>query len=472
MALTIANNVSSLTAQHHLGRSSRELDKSLEKLASGLKVNRGADGPTALVISEKQRAQIAGLKQAIDNTEKGISLVQTAEGALAEINSLLVKIRSLAIDSANTGVNDDDALRANQQEIDNALDTIDRIANNTQFGIKKLLDGTGGINGTTSDPNVTFLSGNSDTTAGIYAVNITTPAERAVIETVTQQTAPLAADEILTINSVRISLNTGSTQTDVINRINEFTDQTGVIADNNTVDGRTRIYSVQFGTTAEIQVNSNVADAVDSSGFGTTILNDLGANVAGSIDGSAFTGDGAVAVSTSGPSDGLRLLIGEAADPVFTVTGLLGNVFVEDNSLVFQIGPNQYQSAKVAIDSVVPTSLGLENNSPSFTSLADIRVDSADSAQQTIGVVDAAIDDITTLRGLLGAFQQNTLDSTANSLRATLENTVNAESVIRDTDFAEEVANFTKHQVLVQAGTSVLSSANQSAQLVLSLLNG
>ncbi len=472
MALTIANNVSSLTAQHYLGRSSRGLNSSLEKLASGLKVNRGADGPSALVISEKQRAQIAGLRQAIDNTEKGISLVQTAEGALAEINSLLVKIRSLAIDSANTGVNDDDALRANQQEIDNALDTIHRIANNTQFGIKKLLDGTGGIDGTTSDPNVTFLSGDSNTTAGIYSVNIIAPGERAVVETATPQTLPLAAEEILNINGVRISLNVGSTQTDVINRINEFTDQTGVIADDNTTDGRTRIYSVHYGTTAEIQVNSDLADAADSSGFGTPILQDFGANVAGTIDGSLFTGDGNVALATSGPAEGLRLSIGEDADPVFTVTGTLGNVFVEDNSLVFHIGANQYQTAKVAISSVAPEALGLANDSTMFTSLADIRVDSADGAQQTLGVVDTAIDDITTLRGLLGAFQQNTLDSTANSLRVTLENTVNAESVIRDTDFADEVTEFTKHQVLLQAGTSVLSSANQTAQLVLSLLNG
>ena len=136
MALTIANNVSSLTAQHNLGRASKGVARSVERLSSGVKVNRGADGPAALVISEKQRAQIAGLQAAIENSEKAVSLVQTAEGALSEINSLLVKVRSLAIDSANSGVNDADALAANQAEIDNALDTINRIANNTQFGNK------------------------------------------------------------------------------------------------------------------------------------------------------------------------------------------------------------------------------------------------------------------------------------------------------------------------------------------------
>src|SRR5262245_6558066 len=147
MGLVIANNVASLTGQHNLLRTSSALAKSLERLSSGLKINRGADGPAALVISEQQRAQISGLEKAIENTEKAVSMVQTAEGALNEINSLLVRIRGLALDSANAGVNDTNALAANQAEVDNALDTIDRIAANTQFGQKHLLDGSAGMNG-------------------------------------------------------------------------------------------------------------------------------------------------------------------------------------------------------------------------------------------------------------------------------------------------------------------------------------
>ncbi|MDG1512229.1 MAG: flagellin, partial [Mariniblastus sp.] len=143
--LGIQNNVSALNAQHNLSRSQNNLNTSIERLSSGFKVNRGADGPAALVISEKQRAQIAGLKTAIDNTDKAVAVVQTAEGALTEINSLLVKARSLSIDSANTGVNDADALAANQAEIDNVLDTINRIAANTQFGDSNLLDGSSGL---------------------------------------------------------------------------------------------------------------------------------------------------------------------------------------------------------------------------------------------------------------------------------------------------------------------------------------
>src|SRR5436305_1657360 len=145
MSLSITNNVASLTAQNNLSRTSGMLSTSLERLSSGLKINRGADGPAALVISEQQRAQIAGLQTAIDNSSKAIAMVQTTEGSLNEMNSLLVQVRSLALDSANSGVNDANAQAANQTEIANALSTIDRIAANSQFGTKKVLDGSAGI---------------------------------------------------------------------------------------------------------------------------------------------------------------------------------------------------------------------------------------------------------------------------------------------------------------------------------------
>ena len=469
MALTIVNNVSALTAQQNLGRASSSLSKSVERLSSGLKINRGADGPAALVISEKQRAQIAGLRAAIDNSEKAVSLVQTAEGALSEINSLLVKIRSLAIDSANSGVNDSDALAANQAEIDNALDTINRIANNTQFGTRKLLDGSAGINGTSNSSDVTFLKGTSDTTAGSYAITVTTAGERATQSAATDQTQDLAQDEILTINGVSISLTAGLTQNQVVDRINQFTAQTGVIAD---VDGTTtRLYTQSFGLSAEISVVSNVADASDSSGFGTTTLTDQGVDIVGTIGGTSFTGSGNVLTADSTAAKGLSVQIAaSSSDPTTTGTSVTATISVTDNSLQFQIGPNQNQTANIAIDRVNPVALGFGVVGNQFNNLNEIDVTSASKANDSLAVIDAAIDDITNLRGTLGAFQQNTLEATANNLRATLENTVNAESVIRDTDFAEEISNFTKSQVLVQAGTSALANANQIPQLVLSLL--
>ena len=473
MGLSVANNVTSITAQHNLNKASMGVAKSVEKLSSGLKINRGADGPAALVISEKHRAQIAGLNQAIDNTEKASSVVQTAEGALNEINSLLVKVRTLAIDSANSGVNDDDALAANQAEITNALDTINRIANNTQFGEKKLLDGSAGITGTATDADVTFLKATSTTTAGTYSLEVTTVGERALVDSATSgtaQTAALATDEILTVNNVSVSLTAGMSQVQVVNRINEFTAQTGVIAD---VDGgATRLYSEAFGSAQSMTVVSNVAAAGTSSGFGTTAVTDTGIDVIGEIDGTQFTGVGNVLTANSGVTKGLSVSFaaGTGANAFETVTGVQGNLTVTDNSLVFQIGANKDQTANIAIHKVNPNGLGLGVVGNQFSNLNEIEVTSGTKAQDALEVIDAAIDDVTNLRGALGAFQSNTLESTANNLRATLENTVNAESVIRDTDFASEIAAFTKGQVLVQAGTSMLSNANQIPQSVLSLL--
>ncbi len=470
MGLVIANNVASINAQNNLNRANNNLAKSVERLSSGLKINRGADGPAALVISEKQRAQISGLKQAIQNSEKAVSVVQTAEGALNEINSLLVKARSLALDSANAGVNDADSLAANQAEIANILDTVDRIANNTQFGTKKLLDGSAGLNGVSTDADTTFLGATADTSAGSYAVVVTTEGERATASNGTNQTAALTAAEQLTVNGVAISLNAGLTQAQVIDRVNEFTSQTGVVAEN--VAGDTRLYSIGFGANNTIDVVSDTAAAADSSGFGTTAINDTGVDVVGTIGGTSFNGIGNILSATSGAAQGLTVQFAvDPANAIETVDGAQGSIAVTDNSLVFQIGPNSNQTATIGISKVNASSLGLGVTGNQFGNLSSIDVTSAAGAQDSIGIIDSAIDDVTNLRGDLGAFQQNTLESTASNLRVTLENTISAESVIRDTDFAEEIANFTKQQVLVQAGTSVLGNANQLPQLVLSLLN-
>ena len=246
--------------------------------------------------------------------------MQTAEGALNEINSLLVKIRSLTLDSANAGVNDANTLAANQAEIENALDTINRIANNTQFGSKKLLDGSAGISGTTNDADVSFLRGTSATVGGQYAINVTTAGTRATRDAATVQTTTLAADETLTINNISVTLNAGMTQAQVVSRINDFTSQTGVIADVNGVGGRTRLYSVAFGSSESLDVQSDTAAAGTSSGVGTTLLQNTGTDIVATIGGTSFTGVGNVVTATSGNMKGISLRLNAAASTVATVT--------------------------------------------------------------------------------------------------------------------------------------------------------
>lgn len=142
MSLRINHNIAALDAQRNLAMTTRSIALVMEKLSSGYRINKASDDPAGLVISEQFRAQIAGLNRAIQNSEGSINMIQTAEGALNEINSLLVSMRELAIHAANEGFNDANQLAADQAEIENAIRTIDRIAANTQFGTKKLLDGS------------------------------------------------------------------------------------------------------------------------------------------------------------------------------------------------------------------------------------------------------------------------------------------------------------------------------------------
>ncbi len=482
MGLTLTNNVASLNAQNNLTKTSGMLGKSLERLSTGLKVNRGADGPAALVISETQRAQISGLRAAIDNTNKAVSLVQTGEGALNEMNTLLNKVRSLAVDSANSGVNDTTAQAANQAEITNILGSVDRIASTTKFGNKALFDGNAGITGNTSVSTTQFVGADPTTKAGSYAVEVTTAAEKAnVTAGGPVQATPLTQDETLNVNGVQIKLTSGMSQSQVIDQINQYSTQTGVTADLAGLAGSaTRLTSNTFGAEAKVTVFSDRAAAPSgpgpyvSSGFGTASVTDSGVDLAGTIDGVAATGKGNVLTSTNGDSKGVQVAVqsavpvGPAPNPVATVSGTQGNVNVQDNSLTFQVGANSGETVKVSFDKLNTGNLGVGASSL-YSSLSQIDTSNGAEALKTI---DKAIADVTDLRGRLGAFQSNTLESTANNLRNTLENTTAAESVIRDTDFASEIANFTKYQTQMQAGSTVLGNANQITQLVAGLLRG
>ncbi len=519
MGLSIANNIASLTAQNHLTHTQSLLSKSLERLSSGLKINRGGDGPAALVISEQQRAQIAGLQAAIDNTSKAVALVQTTEGALNEVNSLLVKIRSLAIDSANEAVNDSSALAANQSEISNALDTINRIANNTQFGSKKLLDGSLGATVTRSD--VANVSVESQLTTGLanvnladgnYQLKITTafvPAAAAVAATSTSGiTITGGADPFFNdaaagagnaVNAAAVQNNSYFTENGSIvvgNNVYAFTANDKVsdlLATINANDTRFNISlddnTSQFTVTA---LNGGVADnGVQVQILGNTIQGTLAATAGGTdavaeVDAAGEIVD-SLGASLSSPilltakplSDGTVLentALGIQFDVDNTAaqsTGVKGNVYsvsTSGSAAIFQIGANAGQTASLSVQAVNPSNLGKNILGNQFTDLSQIDVTVTDGAQDSLAVVDKAIGEISVLRADLGAFQQNTLESTASNLRSTLENTTAAESVIRDTDFAAETANFTKYQVMMQVGTSVLTNANSTAQLVLGLL--
>ncbi len=533
MSLAINTNVTSMIAQQNLSRTSSNLATSLQRLSSGLKINSGADGPAALVISQEQQSQIAGLQAAIDNTSKGVSMIQTAEGALSEINTLLTKVRGLAVDSANAAVNDPTSLTANQSEITNALETITNIAKTTQFGSTKLLDGT--LGAVTTQTNLaagnTSIFESSKTTGldamnlpvGTYKLEITQPKVDDKASTVTHvltaetgvdhanffndgATVPTGVDASavtndsvfqeagqISVGKYAVSYSLGDTVGDTIAALNNVSGNqyTVSLSDTDhkfTVTAKAGNGAAGDGAVLRIAGSTYQGEVTPTTG-GVTAVHDAAGKIVDSNGNTvanlvAKTGsDGTVLVNSNvAGQDTIEFDLANDNDTspsgAYAVAGTKYSVYsvaTAGNGAVFQIGGNAGQTASISIGDMQASALGtgaLEQDGitpNSFASLADINVQTG-SAQDALAVIDKAVSEVSTLRGNLGAFQANTLQATATNLQTTLSNTAAAESTIQDTDFAAETANYTKDQVLLQAGTTVLANSNQIPQLVLQLL--
>ncbi len=480
MSFRINNNISAINAHRILARNDFEMSRSLERLSSGLKINSAGDDPAGLVISENMRAQITGLNQAIENSELAATMVQTAEGALTEVHALLNSMRELALHAANEGAVSAEDLAADQAEIDNALSTLQQIADNTQYATKKLLNGTGGTTGTVLDGTAQFVGASAKTSSGDFTIAVTTQAEKAAV--VTGNTAAItsiAADETLTIvnntsgMTVTVDLEAGDNAQTIADKMNAVTDITGLVV---TTDGTDiTATSQEFGSAADytIYTDTQATDGTQS-GFTTAGTSDTGVDVVGTFtfSGTAYqaTGVGAVLSGRSStPAEGLRVHYSGA-------TGAdVGTVQVSNQALTFQIGANGGQTAEVSMADMSTRRLGRGldagfDGTNQFKSLAEISVLDADKATDAIAVIDKAIADVNSVRGELGAFQGNTLESSLSNLRVAQENLIAAESVIRDTDMAAEVASFTRGQILVQSASAMLAQANAAPSIVLSLL--
>ena len=512
MSLRVNTNIAAVNTHRNLTVNSADQAKTMERLSSGLKINRGADGPASLVISERLRAQTAGLKQAIDNSENGVSLVQTAEAALDEVSSALINARQLAVHAANEAVNDEFMLRADQQEINNILSTVNRIAQNTQFGKKNLLDGSKGATGVVSGANLEFVGATQATkTSGPsgYDIHITQAARRAqTTGTIALTNDIIDRGEQLTIiegaKTVNFQTIKGETVENNLNALNAAIKEAGLNVDLIRPEERTsdanapQIVSLrhkEFGSEHSFKVSSTTAGLLSTqSDVYDTITNGL--DVQGEINGEEATGKGQILTGNkgNGNTEGLAIrYTGEAlpgqANPVdlpqpATQTDQLtqasmgnlptvkaGTISLSQNALVFQIGANAEQTTALALRNMRTNSLGtgVENTS-SFQSLADIDVTSAAKAQDAMRVLDRALEEVSSTRAEIGAFQKNNLESNLNYLRIAHENVMSSESVIRDADMAEEMTSFTRNQIMVDSSTAMLAQANQRAQSVLQLL--
>jgi flagellin len=507
MSLRINHNVSAINSHRHLQANQADMSKTLERLSSGLKINRAADSPASLVISQQMRAQIAGLNQAIDNSENAVSLVQTAEANMAEISNLLTSIRQLAIHAANEGVNDEVMLEADQKEIDNALHTIDRIAKQAQFGTKRLLDGSRGAAGTTTGENLEFVGASlksGDSREHGFDVKINQIATKAKIDGTAALTNEMikAGEQLTVIEDGKMAMytsNAGDTAETVVQNLKSEIDRNGLQVDIalNQDTGTIELKHREYGTGHQFQAISSTAGILsDKSG---EILNSTdGQDIAGTINGESAVGKGQILTGVAGAAcvDGLSVRYygdgKEIKPPDCIVADLeaeegaktpdqkqeippegasVGRVYVAQNSLQFQVGANRKQTVGISVKAADPESLGRGVVTRSgFESLADIDVRNFQNAQDAILLVDAAINEIASARGELGAFQKNTLESNLNNIRIANENLISSESVIRDVDMAKEMATFTRNQIMTQSATAMLAQANQVPQNVLQLL--
>jgi flagellin len=477
-ALVINHNTQAMNTHRNLLNVDRELKTSLEHLSTGLRVARAADGPATLMISEQMRAQVASVLQALRNSETSVSMVQTTESALDEMNKLLVSVRQLSVHAANEGANDRNMLEADQFEIKNALESVDRIAQFAQFGTRKILDGSNGVSGLAAGKGLTFLKASTRTRSSPdegYEVRVTQAASKS------EMTGKAALTKEIIDKGVTLSLQesgrvasyttrAGEDVSTVVRNLQSAVDQNGLrVTVSATPDGNLHIQHHDFGADSKFVVVSSEPDILSGSG-GIPLSVQNGKDISGTINDQLTFGKGRILTAGTGTeADGLQVLFeGEQpSDPKVAV----GRVNVTQNSLVFQVGPNVGQRVRIALNALSAHALGTNvPNESKFENLSQVDVRNAQGAQDTMLLVDKAIDDLNVVRGNLGAIQKNALESNLRSLRVSEEELISAESTIRDADMAEEISNFTRNQIMLQSATAMLGQANQVPRNILSLL--
>jgi len=377
--MRINHNIVALNGKRHLGINGQDLGKRMERLSSGMRINKGMDDPSGLSISEGMRAQLRGLSVGTRNAEQGTNLIQTAEGALNEVSAMLLRMRELAVQAASSTISDSNRLSINS-EVTQLMAEIDRVANSTTYNGTSLLSGFGNTVST-------------DTTASTSLVSATTGLTQAILSGAQAGTyifVDAASDSEVTIGNGTV------TQTVRI----------GTVLDGDTV---------ATGTTALVNFDR----------LGIAIaLNDN---------------------YTDGDLDGTTLLIS---------AGTGGDL---------QVGPNASSVDRISVTLEDMRATGVKLN------LGAISMATQSSAQAALSPLDQAISVVTLVRGELG-IQQNRLGYTIARNNVTFENLQASESTIRDADVAEEVSEFTRSQILTQAGTSLLAQANALPQNALTLL--
>ena len=519
---TINTNVASLTAQRNLSTSANALNTSINRLSSGLRINSAKDDAAGLAISERFTSQIRGSNQAVRNANDGISLAQTAEGALKSSGDILQRIRELAVQSANAtnSASDRNALNS---EVNQLTSELDRIAQTTEFNGRKLLDGSFTSAafqvGANANQTITATSSNFGTSSyGNYRVG-------AKVATATDATGDLTQGSVAGSKLVQASTATasgtsaigngnleiegsagkktitygaGATAKDVAALVNAQTEFTGVsasartevqldtftsgsytldVASNNAYDAPVTISFKVTANNAEglsaavkafndVSSKTGVTARVNEKGDGIILVNDSGEDIKlknKSVAASAFTLHHANDKTTS-MAGGSTTIAGAGTSATFTVvTGQL----TLDSSKSFSASDTGGTAAGATGGFLLTT----DANSSQMQKVKDMDVSTVAGANRTLAIVDAAISAIASQRASYGALQSR-FESTVTNLQTTSENMSASRGRIQDADFASETAALSRAQILQQAGTAMVAQANQLPQGVLALLRG
>ena len=432
--MVVQHNMQAANANRMLNVTTSAQSKSTEKLSSGYKINRAADDAAGLSISEKMRKQIKGLDRASTNAQDGVSCVQTAEGALTEVHSMLQRMNELAVQSAN-GTNSETDRKAIQDEVDQLSKEIDRVSETTKFNETYLLKGDSGSNGNTK----AFTAG--DTIGTVDGVTVKAKGTTA---------ATLSDNGDVKIGTVQlVSSNADITIEKADDANSKSANVTKVVSDGTNVTVTLKDGKEETDTVANIKTKYEI----DGTKKGTAIISKaLKAETTNAEISGTYTGN--LDKLAVGADVNAKLAIGSAGTSALSsdTKALILNLHVGADS-------ESTNKISIAIDSMSAKGIGVNG----------LDVSTEAGATNSIDTIKDAIQKVSSQRSSLGAVQ-NRLEHTINNLDNVVENTTSAESRIRDTDMAKEMVNYSKNNILAQAGQSMLAQANQSNQGVLSLL--
>lgn len=455
--MKINNNISAVITNKQLLRTEDTLAASMERLSSGLRINHAKDDPSGMAIAGKMNAQIDGLSRASRNSSDGISVLDTADGALTEVTSMLQRMRELSVQAANGTMSENDRA-AIQKEIGNLVEEIDRISEATEFNTKTLLDGS--LSNRVYGDHFTRPTPSSTVEAGFYNFTVNAAAKQASVDIVVTNglTYPITADQAgsITINGAAAMIEAGMSKEDVIGSIRDAAEIGGALIK---IDGDTvTVKSEYYGVNEHVDVVSNTTlvlpdGAEHQVGKNAEITMDTANSLFKDHPTATIKHEGNHITFTDVEGFSLSMKLEEKFE------GAIKCEVTDIGPMDLQVGANMGQQITVRIPSI----------SSEYLYLDEVDVSKVGGPERAMTRLDEALATVNDIRANLGAYT-NRLEYTVSSLNATHENMNSAISRIADVDMATEMVEYTKDNVLQQAGTSALSQANELPQMALQLL--